>query len=108
MNNEKYISEIVANVIKSMNGAAEVKTGATHLKGVFTSMTDALQAVNKAYNELKNYSVAQREEMIKNIRKLTLEEAETMAVMGVKETGMGNVPHKIIKHQLVAQKTPGT
>ena len=28
--------------------------------------------------------------------------------MGVEETGMGNVPHKILKHQLVAEKTPGT
>ncbi len=25
-----------------------------------------------------------------------------------KETGMGNVGHKILKHQLVAEKTPGT
>ena len=107
MDNEKYISEIVANVIKSINAGGEVKTSAaTHKKGVFTSMTDALQAVNKAYNELKNYSVAQREEMIKNIRRLTLEEAETMAVMGVKETGMGNVNDKIIKHQLVAKRHP--
>lgn len=110
MNNEKYISEIVASVIKSMNGeqTSAVVTGGTHLKGVFTSMTDALQAVNKAYMELKKYSVAQREEMIKNIRRLTLEEAEAMAKLGVEETGMGNVPHKIIKHQLVAKKTPGT
>ena len=108
MNNEKYISEIVASVIKSMNGEAAPKAGGTHLKGVFTSMTDALNAVDKAYKQLKNYSVAQREEMIKNIRRLTLEEAEVMAKMGVEETGMGNVPHKIIKHQLVANKTPGT
>ena len=28
--------------------------------------------------------------------------------MVVEETGMGNVPHKILKHQLVAEKTPGT
>ena len=28
--------------------------------------------------------------------------------MGVDETGMGNVPHKILKHQLVAEKVPGT
>ena len=28
--------------------------------------------------------------------------------MGVEETGMGNVPHKILKHQLLAEKTPGT
>lgn len=71
-------------------------------------MTDALNAVQKAYKELKNYTVAQREEMIKNIRRLTLEEAETMAKLGVEETGMGRVADKIIKHQLVAKKTPGT
>ena len=28
--------------------------------------------------------------------------------MGVEETGMGNVGHKILKHHLVAEKTPGT
>ena len=31
-----------------------------------------------------------------------------MAELGVKETGMGRVSDKIIKHQLVANKTPGT
>ncbi len=104
MDNEKMISEIVASVIKSMG---EVRPQ-THKKGVFTNMTDALNAVSKAYKELKSYTVAQREEMIKNIRRLTLEEAEIMAELGVKETGMGNVHDKIIKHQLVAKKTPGT
>ncbi len=104
MDNEKYISEIVANVIKSMNG----ETKSTHQKGVFDTMSEALAAVNKAYNELKGYSVAQREEMIKHIRKLTLEEADKMAELGVSETGMGRVADKIIKHQLVANKTPGT
>ena len=110
MNNEKYISEIVANVIKSINAGGEVKPAqnGNHLKGVFSSMTDALAAVSKAYTELKKYSVAQREEMIKNIRRLTLEEAEIMAKLGVEETGMGNVADKIVKHQLVAKKTPGT
>lgn len=104
MDNER-ISEIVANVIKTMN----VTHGrATRKKGVFTNMSDALSAVSKAYKEFKGYSVAQREEMIKNIRRLTLEEAAVMAELGVKETGMGNVKDKIIKHQLVAKKTPGT
>lgn len=110
MNNEQYISELVASVIKSINttSASDEKVAANHKKGVFTNMTDALEAVNKAYKQLKKYSVEQREEMIKNIRRLTLEEAEIMAKMGVEETGMGNVADKIIKHQLVAKKTPGT
>ena len=33
---------------------------------------------------------------------------EVMAKLGVEETGMGRVSDKVIKHQLVANKTPGT
>ncbi len=101
---EKYVSEVVANVVKTMKEAEK----APKLKGVFDTMSEALEAVNKAYKELRSYSVAQREKMIANIRRLTLEEADVMAKLGVEETGMGRVADKIIKHQLVANKTPGT
>lgn len=104
--NEKYIDQIVKTVMKSLE---EVEAKQPHnLKGVFSTMTEALNAVEKAYAFFRNYSIEQREKMIANIRKLTLAEAETMAVMGVEETGMGRVSDKIIKHQLVANKTPGT
>ena len=102
--NENYINQIVQNVVKNLEKAAPQQ----RLKGVFDSMTDALEAVNKAYQFYRSYSIAQREKMIANIRKLTLEEAETLAKLGVEETGMGRVRDKIIKHQLVANKTPGT
>lgn len=102
--NQQYIEQIVASVIKSIEGAPD----AGSQKGVFDTMTEALQAVELAYNKFRSYTVEQRERMISNIRKLTLEEAEVMAKMGVEETGMGRVEDKIIKHQLVANKTPGT
>ena len=102
--NENYINQIVQNVVKNLENAAPQQ----RLKGVFDSMTDALEAVNKAYQFYRSYSIAQREKMIANIRKLTLEEAETLAKLGVEETGMGRIADKIIKHQLVANKTPGT
>lgn len=105
MLDEKYISEIVESVIKNMGSVA---ASASKQLGVFDTMEEALEAVKKAYKLFRGYSVAQREKMIQSIRKLTLEEAETMAVMGVEETGMGRVSDKIIKHQLVANKTPGT
>ena len=104
--NESYINQIVQNVIKNLEGSTPAEQ--KNLKGVFDSMTDALAAVDKAYKFYRSYSVAQREKMIENIRKLTLAEAEVMAKMGVDETGMGRVADKIIKHQLVANKTPGT
>lgn len=101
---EKYISEIVADVVNSMQKkAAEPKQ-----KGVFDTMGEALDAVAKAYAQFRSYSIAQREKMISKIRELILEEAENMAVLGVEETGMGRVADKVIKHQLVANKTPGT
>ncbi len=101
---ERDISEIVSSVIKSMEASGKI----THQKGVFDSMTDALAAVDKAYKEYKSYTVAQREKMIEKIRELTLAEADKLAELGVKETGMGRVADKIIKHRLVAEKTPGT
>ncbi len=102
--NEKYIDQIVKSVMKNLEDAVPQQ----RLKGVFDNMTDALAAVEKAYKFYRSYSIEQREKMIANIRKLTLAEAENMAKLGVEETGMGRVSDKIIKHQLVANKTPGT
>ncbi len=104
--NENYINQIVQTVMKNLENAAPASQ--QRLKGVFDSMTDALEAVDKAYKFYRGYSIEQREKMIANIRKLTLAEAENLAKLGVEETGMGRVADKIIKHQLVANKTPGT
>lgn len=104
--NEKFVKDIVTKVVSSIengNVAAERKQ-----LGVFDTMSEALEAVDKAYHEFRGYSVAQREKMIEKIRELTLKEADIMAEMGVAETGMGRVSDKVIKHQLVANKTPGT
>lgn len=105
MVDEKYISSIVESVLNEMgmNAKSEKKQ-----LGVFDDMGEALKAVEKAYKQFRGYSVAQREKMIEKIRKYTLDNAEMFAVMGVEETGMGRVEDKIIKHQLVAEKTPGT
>lgn len=103
MLDEKYISEIVASVVGSM-----AKKQDKNQLGVFDTMTEALAAVEAAYKQFRSYTIEQREKMISKIREITLNEAENLAVLGVEETGMGRVSDKIIKHQLVANKTPGT
>ena len=105
---EKQMSEIIKNVLANVVDQGTVKEDARSLKGVFDSMEEALEAVSKAYKQFRAYTVEQREQMIAKIRKFTLAEAEEMAKLGVSETGMGRVSDKIIKHQLVANKTPGT
>lgn len=103
MLNEKLVQDIVKEVVAKLN-LGEGETG----MGIFTDMNDAIAAAKKAQSVLQKMSMDQREKIITNIRKKTIENAETFARMGVEETGMGNVGHKILKHRLVAEKTPGT
>ena len=105
MIDEKQISEIVKRVMNDMNISQTPKRKQI---GVFDTMEEAIEACNKAYEIFRYYNKEQRENIIKEIRKLTHAEAETMAKLAVEDTKMGNVYHKILKHHLVADKTPGT
>lgn len=105
MIDEKQISEIVKKVMSNMG---EVSAPKRKQIGVFDSMEDAIEACNKAYELFKHYNKEQRENIIREIRKLTHQEAEIMAKLAVEDTKMGNVYHKVLKHHLVADKTPGT
>jgi len=102
--NEQLVQDIIKNVVASMQ---LTQTSKTEL-GVFDDMNQAIEAAKEAQMVVKKMSMDQREKIISAIRKKTIEHAETLARMAVEETGMGNVGHKILKHQLVAEKTPGT
>ena len=112
---EAQIGKIVEEVLRSMPAAqpAAPQWDATQYNGrkfigIFDTMEDAIDATAKGYKALREMSVDQREKIIAEIRKLTRAEAQIMAELGVKETGMGRVEHKKAKHLLVADKTPGT
>jgi propionaldehyde dehydrogenase len=116
---ESVIQEIVREVTQRLaaeepvmnraDGISPVKSGLSqNQSGVFLDMSSAIAAAKESQSVVKKMSMDQREKIITHIRALTLENAETLARMAVEETGMGNIGHKIIKHQLVAEKTPGT
>ena len=71
-------------------------------------MNEAIEAAKASQKIVRKMSLDQREKIITCIRRKTKENAEILARMGVDETGMGNVGDKILKHHLVADKTPGT
>lgn len=103
--NEDMIAQLVKEVMQNINSETAKPR---HQLGVFDTMEEAIEACNKAYETFRYYNKEQRENIIKEIRRLTHEEAETMAKLAVEDTKMGNVYHKILKHHLVADKTPGT
>ena len=102
--NEQMVQDIVQEVLAKMQIASDVSGN----KGVFADMNEAIAAAQKAQKVVARMTLDHREKVISNIRKKINENAEILARMGVEETGMGNVGHKILKHQLVAEKTPGT
>lgn len=102
--NEEQIKSIIENVIANLG----VNKNESKEPGLFDDMNDAIRAAKEAQKVMQKMPLDFREKIINNIRKKTLENAETLAKMVVEETGMGNVGDKILKHQLLAEKTPGT
>lgn len=116
---ESQISAIVQQVLASIQPAGKteekpasewdsVQYHGRRFIGIFNDMNAAIEAAQEGYKAVRAMSVEQREKVITQIRQQIREEAETMAALGVAETGMGRVEHKKAKHLLVADKTPGT
>lgn len=102
---ESMVQDIVKEVVARMQLSGSAGT-AQH--GVFTDMNQAIEAAKEAEAKVRCMTMDQREHIVSNIRRKTHENAELLARMGVEETGMGNVGDKILKHHLLADKTPGT
>jgi propionaldehyde dehydrogenase len=103
---EDQIQEIVKAVLDNIK---EIKTSSkTSALGIFKEMDDAIKAAKEAHKKLRTMTVEGREKIVAKIREKAIENAKLLAEMAVEETGMGRVDHKILKHQLVANKTPGT
>ena len=101
---EDQIARIVGEVMARMQLTQE----ASGMHGVFQDMNEAIGKAKEAQKIVRLMSMDQREKIISIMRRKIKENAETLARMGVDETGMGNVGDKILKHLLVAEKTPGT
>lgn len=102
---EKELQAIVKEVMMKLQG--DTKSVGKKL-GIFEDMNDAIAAAKAAQKVMQRMPMDFREKIITNIRRKTKENAELLAKMGVEETGMGNVGDKILKHHLLAEKTPGT
>ncbi|MBQ9503814.1 MAG: aldehyde dehydrogenase EutE [Lachnospiraceae bacterium] len=102
--NENMVRDIVSEVVAKL----QMNEAVSGMHGVFKDMNEAIEAAKKAEEVVRRLSMDQREKIISTIRRKVHENAETLARMGVDETGMGNVGHKILKHHLVADKCPGT
>ena len=76
--------------------------------GVFATIGEAILAAQKAFPIYAALPLLTRNKIIAAIRHEMLENASALAKAAHDETGLGRFEDKIVKNQLVAEKTPGT
>lgn len=75
--------------------------------GIFPNIDDAIMAAKIAQKDLAKLSLEVRDKIVKNMKKVALDNADMLGNMAVEETGMGKMPDKADKVRLCANKTPG-
>lgn len=113
-NSDETNSKIIEKAINSLN-SIEAKVLGEKSKveiNTFGVFEDVEWAINRAYEAQKEliskYKIADREKFISSIRKKVLEHKEELSRIIVEETKMGKYEDKIVKHELAANKNPGT
>ena len=104
------MDEIVALIMKELK-ITEIKAGCQSCEnpknGVFSSIDEAIAAAKKAQEILFGSRLEMREKIVASIREVMKDYVLELAELGVKETGMGRVNDKALKHQVTIEKTPG-
>jgi acyl-CoA reductase-like NAD-dependent aldehyde dehydrogenase len=105
------IRSIVEQVLRSPDVAALLRAGAAPAaepaQGVFPDVDAAVKAAAAARLELAVAPLDVRRRLIEAMRQAVLAANESLSREAVAETGLGNVPDKVVKNSLAALKTPG-
>lgn len=112
---EDQIREIARRVVSTLSESGRATPspvrpveGGRLTEGVFADIDSATRAAAEGQRAFVALTMAQRDKIIAQIRKVMLEEAESLAGEALAETGLGRLDDKIAKNRLVAEKTPGT
>lgn len=118
--NEAQINAIVEQVVRKLSKELGSLPGGTSAPaasrapaiisrrpGVFDDLDSATAAAQRAQEQWVALPVETREKVIEAMRQCTRDHVNELARMAVEETGLGNVPDKIKKNLLCANKTPG-
>jgi acyl-CoA reductase-like NAD-dependent aldehyde dehydrogenase len=76
--------------------------------GIFDTIDEAVKAASIAFCQYDQLGLKKRNDIIASIRQAMREHGNALARMAHEETGLGRYEDKILKNQLVAEKTPGT
>lgn len=99
------IERIVAEVLKKIKTLSD---SSGQPLGVFPDVDSAVAAAREAHLKFLAGTLETRKRAVEEIRRVILENLETLSVLAVEETGFGRSEDKVVKNRLAAEMTPGT
>jgi len=102
---EKLISMVTKKVLEEIEAKSRKSRSE---KAIYDDVDRAVEAATRAQKRFALLDLEKREQIIKSIREICLNNARFLAELAVQETRMGRVEDKVVKNILAAQKTPGT
>ena len=116
---DKEIDLIAQRIVADLTGrggasapasSSSSASGAAPLRdiGIFDTIDEAVKAASVAFCQFDQQGLKKRNEIIASIRQSKREHGTALARMAYEETGLGRYEDKILKNQLVTEKTPGT
>lgn len=98
-------------VVQAVANAGSVNSAGNdtaNLLGVFKSMPEAIDAADLAQKlYVSRFNIKDRSAIVAAIRKQCGEQVRELARMAHQETGLGRFEDKVLKNQLIIEKTPG-
>src|SRR3984893_4747546 len=107
--NDQLIRTVVQEVLSHMrNGhAAPSGNGRDHGWGVFQDVDSPVEAATKAQREFESRGLEDRRKAVQCIRRICIDQAETLGREEYEETKLGRLKHKIEKLIVAGEKVPG-
>jgi aldehyde dehydrogenase len=107
---ERLIHGVVQQVLARLGngtGPGPVGNGARGRFGQFTDVNAAVAAAREAFEHLSAMTLADRERIIRHIRRIAIEQCTELGTMEMEETKIGRLPHKIEKLQTLGERSLG-
>jgi len=106
---QRIVSGLAAQPLRGTAAAPAPSSGpsADAGLGIFDTIDEAVQTARRTFPKFVRLPLKTRQRIIAAIRETTMEHATALAKAAHQETGLGRFEDKIVKNQLVSEKTPG-
>jgi acyl-CoA reductase-like NAD-dependent aldehyde dehydrogenase len=105
---QRIVADLTGKGLASAAAAGKPAPSLAGELGVFDSIEEAVRAASVAFCQYDAMGLSKRNDIIAAIRQSMREHASALAREAHEETGLGRYEDKVIKNQLVTEKTPGT